>query len=82
MRRYTTRTSSLESDTFAAAKKRLIERGQHFAETSKRARAAIAETGERFIRKASVGLGCCCCCWFVGLGGGAAEVGSALSEAS
>ena len=51
MRRYTTRTSSLESDTFAAAKKRLIERGQHFAETSKRARAAIAETGERFIRK-------------------------------
>ncbi|KAI7843881.1 hypothetical protein COHA_002427 [Chlorella ohadii] len=54
--RYTTRTSSLESDTFAAAKKRLIERGQHFAETSKRARAAIAETGERFIRKGSTVL--------------------------
>ena len=29
--RYTTRTSALELDTFAAAKKRLIERGQHFA---------------------------------------------------
>ena len=58
MRRYTTRTSSLESDTFAAAKKRLIERGQHFAETSKRARAAIAETGERFIRKASLSPSC------------------------
>lgn len=29
--RYTTRTSALEADTFAAAKKRLIERGQHFA---------------------------------------------------
>lgn len=29
--RYTTRTSALELDTFSAAKKRLIERGQHFA---------------------------------------------------
>lgn len=31
LRRYTTRTSAIEADTFAAAKKRLIERGQHFA---------------------------------------------------
>lgn len=54
--RYTTRTSALESDNFAAAKKRLIERGQHFAETSKRARAAIAEHGERFIRSGSTVL--------------------------
>ncbi|KAL4440747.1 hypothetical protein ABPG77_000456 [Micractinium sp. CCAP 211/92] len=54
--RYTTRTSALELDTFSAAKKRLIERGQHFAETSKRARATIAELGERFIRKGATVL--------------------------
>ena len=106
--RYTTRTSALEADTFSAAKRRLIERGQHFAggsaaggvqgclvrqlgmqqrcshtctrtqlpsvplallvpqhlcllppshaETSKRARATIAELGERFIGKGSTVL--------------------------
>lgn len=48
--RYTTRTTALELDNFEAAKSRLIERGRHFAETSKRARATIAEHGERFIR--------------------------------
>ncbi|KAK2076372.1 hypothetical protein QBZ16_000897 [Prototheca wickerhamii] len=48
--RYTTRTSALEMDNFELAKKRLIERGRHFAETSKRARATIAEEGQRFIR--------------------------------
>lgn len=97
--RYTTRTSALEMDNFELAKKRLIERGRHFAgmlleecfsrmgtlgdiscpdnvseegsgavtseitpcihlfrtklwlaETSKRARAIIAEEGQRFIR--------------------------------
>ena len=81
--RYTTRTRALESGNFAAARKRLIERGRHFAggwvgggvrgwgvlsvaarlarhtrtpprphgaETSKRARATIADMGQRFIR--------------------------------
>lgn len=48
--RYTTRTSALESDSFEVAKKKLIERGRRFAETSKRARNIIAELGERFIR--------------------------------
>jgi translation initiation factor eIF-2B subunit alpha len=48
--RYTTRTSALECDSFALAKRRLIERGRRFAETSQRARATIAELGERFIR--------------------------------
>ncbi|RMZ54930.1 hypothetical protein APUTEX25_000447 [Auxenochlorella protothecoides] len=48
--RYTTRTSALELDNFAMVKKKLIERGRHFADTSKRARAAIAEQGQRFIR--------------------------------
>ncbi|GAB4820971.1 hypothetical protein N2152v2_008017 [Parachlorella kessleri] len=48
--RYTTRTSALEIDDFHKAKKRLIERGQHFSETSKRARATIADLGERFVR--------------------------------
>lgn len=48
--RYTTRTSALEMDNFSVAKRRLIERGRHFADTSRRARAAIAEQGERFIR--------------------------------
>jgi len=48
--RYTTRTTALELDNFEKAKRRLIERGRHFAETSKRARATIAEHGERFIR--------------------------------
>lgn len=48
--RYTTRTSALESDSFDDAKKKLIERGRRFAETSKKARATIAELGERFIR--------------------------------
>ena len=48
--RYTTRTSALDADNFDVAKKRLIERGRHFAETSTRARATIAEQGERFIR--------------------------------
>lgn len=47
---YTTRTSALESDSFDEIKKKLIERGRYFAETSKRARATIAEQGERFIR--------------------------------
>lgn len=47
--RYTTRTSALETDSFDVAKSRLIERGRRFAETSKRARATIAEHGERFI---------------------------------
>jgi translation initiation factor eIF-2B subunit alpha len=48
--RYTTRTSALEAASFDVAKKRLIERGRHFAQTSVRARATIAEQGERFIR--------------------------------
>ena len=48
--RYTTRTSALENDTFDVAKKKLIERGKRFSETSKRARNIIAELGERFIR--------------------------------
>jgi translation initiation factor eIF-2B subunit alpha len=49
--RFTTRTSCLENDNFEVAKQRLIERGRHFAETSKRARATIADQGERFIRQ-------------------------------
>ncbi|KAI8112899.1 hypothetical protein M9434_004219 [Picochlorum sp. BPE23] len=48
--RYTTRTSALETESFEVAKKKLIERGRRFAETSKRARNIIAENGERFIR--------------------------------
>jgi translation initiation factor eIF-2B subunit alpha len=48
--RYITRTSAVESADFDEAKQRLIERGRHFAETSKRARATIAEQGEKFIR--------------------------------
>lgn len=48
--RYTTRTSALEASNFDDAKRHLIERGRHFAETSKRARATIAEEGEKFIR--------------------------------
>ena len=48
--RYTTRTSALENEPFEVAKKKLIERGRRFAETSKRARNIIAEHGERFIR--------------------------------
>lgn len=55
--RYTTRTSALEADSFDVAKKRLIERGRRFAETSKRARATIAEHGEKFI-----GPGCTVLC--------------------
>jgi hypothetical protein len=48
--RYTTRTSALELEDFSAAKRRLIERGNQFADTSIRARATIAELGARFIR--------------------------------
>lgn len=54
--RYTTRTSALEFSDFATAKKRLIERGSHFAETSKNARQTIAELGSRFVRNGSVVL--------------------------
>lgn len=54
--RYTTRTSALETENFAVAKRRLMERGHHFADTSRRARAAIAEQGERFIRAGSTVL--------------------------
>ena len=54
--RYTTRTSAVEADSFDVAKRRLIERGRHFAETSTRARATIAEQGERFIRPGFVVL--------------------------
>ncbi len=49
--RYTTRTSALELYEFDRAKAHLIERGNHFAEISTRARVAIAEHGAR-----SVGL--------------------------
>jgi translation initiation factor eIF-2B subunit alpha len=48
--RYTTRSSALEMSNFDVAKRRLIERGRQFAETSKRARVTIAEHGEKFIR--------------------------------
>ncbi|KAI8463744.1 MAG: eukaryotic initiation factor [Monoraphidium minutum] len=51
--RYTTRTSALEMEDFAAAKARLIERGNRFADISIRARQAIAELGARFIRNGS-----------------------------
>jgi translation initiation factor eIF-2B subunit alpha len=51
--RYTTRTSALEADSFEVAKRKLIERGRTFAETSKRARNIIAEHGERFVRPGS-----------------------------
>lgn len=51
--RYTTRTSALETESFEVAKKKLIERGRRFAETSKRAKNIIAEHGERFIRPGS-----------------------------
>lgn len=51
--RYTTRTSALEADSFEVAKRKLIERGRIFAETSKRARNIIAEHGERFVRPGS-----------------------------
>lgn len=55
--RYTTRSSALEaSGDFATVKRRLIARGQRFAETSKRARATIAELGERFVRPGSTVL--------------------------
>lgn len=54
--RYTTRTSSLEWDDFGTAKARLIQRGNHFAETSIRARQAISELGARFIRNGCVVL--------------------------
>eukprot|EP00884_Botryococcus_braunii_P016301 jgi/Botrbrau1/3354/Bobra.0048s0048.1 len=54
--RYTTRTSALESENFADAKNRIIERGDHFADTSNRARQTIAELGARFIRSGSVVL--------------------------
>ncbi|WIA14590.1 hypothetical protein OEZ86_013078 [Tetradesmus obliquus] len=52
--RYTTRTSALELEDFSAAKRRLIERGKQFADTSIRARATIAELGARFIRPGCV----------------------------
>jgi hypothetical protein len=52
--RYTTRTSALELEDFTAAKRRLIERGNQFADTSIRARATIAELGARFIRPGCV----------------------------
>ncbi|KAL6749977.1 eukaryotic initiation factor [Haematococcus lacustris] len=48
--RYTTRTSELEMADIERAKARLIERGNHFADTSTRARQTIAELGARFIR--------------------------------
>lgn len=51
--RYTTRTSALETESFEVAKRKLIERGRTFAETSKRARNIIAEHGERFVRPGS-----------------------------
>jgi translation initiation factor 2B subunit (eIF-2B alpha/beta/delta family) len=47
--RYTTRTSALENENFAATKARLIERGNQFTETSSRARSAIADVGSRFL---------------------------------
>ena len=53
---YTTRTSALELEDFAAARARLIERGNQFAETSTKARAAIAEAGARFIPGGAVVL--------------------------
>lgn len=40
--RYTTRTSALEMDNFDVAKKRLIERGRHFAGAHARGEAACA----------------------------------------
>ncbi|BDA47107.1 Translation initiation factor eIF-2B subunit alpha [Coccomyxa sp. Obi] len=52
--RYITRTSALEMENFEAAKARIIERGNYFAETSVRARATIAELGARFIRPGSI----------------------------
>eukprot|EP00877_Chromochloris_zofingiensis_P007550 jgi/Chrzof1/3048/Cz12g09180.t1 len=54
--RYTTRTSALEMEDFAAAKARLIERGNLFADTSIRARQTIAELGARFVRHGQVVL--------------------------
>jgi Initiation factor 2 subunit family len=47
--RYTTRTSAIEHEDFAATKARLIERGNQFADTSARARSAIADAGSRFL---------------------------------
>ena len=47
--RYTTRTSAIENEDFAVTKARLIERGNQFAETSARARSAIADAGSRFL---------------------------------
>ena len=50
------RTASLDSSDLVKSKAWLIERGNHFAETSSRARARIAELGECFIRNGSVVL--------------------------
>lgn len=54
--RYATRTSALEADDFQSARARLIQRGNHFAKTSVRARATIAELGARFIRSGATVL--------------------------
>eukprot|EP00891_Asterochloris_glomerata_P008838 jgi/Astpho2/8838/fgenesh1_pm.00129_%23_8_t len=48
--RYTTRTSALDTEDVDTLKARIIERGNHFAETSTAARQTIAELGARFIR--------------------------------
>ena len=47
--RYTTRTSAIENEDFRVTKARLIERGNQFADTSTRARSAIADAGSRFL---------------------------------
>lgn len=54
--RYATRTSALEADDFQSARARIIQRGNHFAKTSVRARATIAELGARFIRSGATVL--------------------------
>ncbi|KAK9799744.1 hypothetical protein WJX73_008490 [Symbiochloris irregularis] len=54
--RYATRTTAQDLEDFAAAKARIIERGDHFAQTSTRARQTIAELGARFVRPGFVVL--------------------------
>mmetsp|Transcript_12868 Transcript_12868/g.24481 ORF Transcript_12868/g.24481 Transcript_12868/m.24481 type:complete len:387 (-) Transcript_12868:101-1261(-) len=54
--RYVTRTGAVDHHDLKQSRKRLIERGNVFAETSLQARAKIAALGQRFVREGGVVL--------------------------